>query len=535
MVNKEMMIQILIVRMVRAAKLDNNLYEEIKIDTKANGQAFLVVILGSLATGVGAGIAGIFQWAGEWSIWLLLIFLLSSIFVWIILSFLIYLAGTRLSNSRQTSVSVVTMLRIIAFSTSPLLLGFFLCIPIIGVYLWFVALIWALIAEVIAIKQVVGFSTTHTIINCFISWFACLLIGILISAMVSAIFVDGNYIMFGNFNSQVNSIVRPYRFSITAWEIRTIPHEISQWIRDSDKAVDNKTNLVYEYFSDPGERSRAMENTVELILENQVEKILNKQNIFSFPPVNIKLDTMPKLLVVSPRDRIESIREIMLDYDLSIADSEDIEINMDALNVSSLVVRLGGFGGAYPSFVVNDASLQYTVSTTVEEWVHQYLVFRPLGFRYVLDLLGLSRDYEIATINETVAGIISDEISTMILDQYYPEHKEPEKQPSDFDLEMREIRLKVDDYLAKGKIKVAEEFMEKMRQQLVLKGYLLRKLNQAYFAWHGTYADEPSSVSPIGIELRQLREQSDSIKEFLEVVSEITSRQDLKDKIELLD
>ncbi|MBA7695094.1 hypothetical protein ES703_103715 [subsurface metagenome] len=99
---------------------------------------------------------------------------------------------------------------------------------------------------------------------------------------------------------------------------------------------------------------------------------------------------------------------------------------------------------------------------------------------------------------------------------------------------MREIRLAVDDYLARGEIETAEEFMEQKRQYLASKGYNIRKLNQAYFAWHGTYADEPSSVSPIGVELRQLRSQYGSVKEFLDTVAIMTSRQDLKDRIELL-
>ena len=128
--------------------------------------------------------------------------------------------------------------------------------------------------------------------------------------------------------------------------------------------------------------------------------------------------------------------------------------------------------------------------------------------------------------------MVSDEISDLILDRYYPEHQQSEKQPSDFDLEMRDIRLTVDNYLAKGQIDQAEEYMESKRQQLVSEGYYIRKLNQAYFAWHGTYADEPASVSPIGIELRQLRDKFDSIKEFLDVVSVMTSRQDLQEKIE---
>lgn len=518
--------------MFRAAKLDTGLFEEIKSDTTASGQAFLVVIVVSLATGVGAGIAGIFQWAGEWSIWLLLVFVVSSIVSWILLSFLAYLVGARLLKKGQAPVTFKTILRTIGFSTSPLLLGFFLFIPVAGAYLCFAGVIWTLIAEVVAIRQVINFSTTRAIISCFICWCACLLIGILLSIMISAVFIDGNIIVFGTFNRQVNSTVRPYRFSITAWEIKTIPHEISQWIHGSDRNLDNTDSLVTEYFSNPDEQSGTMENTIEFILEKQVKEVLFEQDISGFPPVNLKLDTMPDLLVVSPRDRIESIREIMLDNDLAVQEMEDIESSIDDLEVSSLVVKIGGFAGTYPSLVTNDASLQYTVNAAVEEWVHQYLAFRPLGFRYVLDLLGLARDYEIATINETVAGMVSDEISDLILGRYYPEHQQSEKQPSDFDLEMRDIRLTVDNYLAKGQIDQAEEYMESKRQQLVSEGYYIRKLNQAYFAWHGTYADEPASVSPIGIELRQLRDKFDSIKEFLDVVSVMTSRQDLQEKIE---
>jgi len=139
-----------------------------------------------------------------------------------------------------------------------------------------------------------------------------------------------------------------------------------------------------------------------------------------------------------------------------------------------------------------------------------------------------------ATINETVAGMVSDEICTIICDRYYAEQKEPGEDTSDFYLEMRAIRLAVDDYLARGEVKLAEEYMEQKRQYLASKGYNIRKLNQAYFAWYGTYADEPGSVSPIGVELRQLRSQCDSVKEFLDIVAMMTSRQDLRDIVELL-
>ena len=151
-------------------------------------------------------------------------------------------------------------------------------------------------------------------------------------------------------------------------------------------------------------------------------------------------------------------------------------------------------------------------------------------------MLGVKRDYEIATLNETVASMIGKEIGGMVAESYYPDLKSTDSEQSkksefDFDREMREIRKAVDDYLARGEIEQAEAFMEEKRGYLASKGYQIRKLNQAYFAFYGTYADRPTSISPIGDELKQLREQSDSLKEFLETVSSMTSRKDLLESL----
>ncbi len=73
--------------------------------------------------------------------------------------------------------------------------------------------------------------------------------------------------------------------------------------------------------------------------------------------------------------------------------------------------------------------------------------------------------------------------------------------------------------------------MEQKRQYLASMGHYIRKLNQAYFAYHGTYADKPTSISPIGLELKELRSQSASLKDFLNKVTVMTSRQDLRSSI----
>ena len=380
-----------------------------------------------------------------------------------------------------------------------------------------------------------------------------------------------------DFDSHLSLIVEPYHFSITKWESRVIFDEAKQWIFGEREKIEDEVYAVTQYFSfvqqmknmeseieviksgsEPDAvilfeaelnrlwgRKASLEDVVEKTIERQIRESLSQQGIFNpldkylslrvgFPPLNFKLDKAPYLLVVSPRDRIESIREITLLPGINREEIEKIEVEVDRLDVSSLVVGLGGIA-TYPSFVTNEASLRFTIDTAAEEWLHQYLVFQPLGFLYLLDLAGISRNYEIATMNETLAGIVSKEIGAMVYEQYYSQPGNNDNQDQvgkpefDFNGEMRDIRRAVDKYLAWGEIEQAEEFMEQKRQYLASKGYHIRKLNQAYFAFHGAYADRPISISPIGIQLKELRRQSISLSDFLNIVASMTSPQDLRE------
>ncbi len=404
---------------------------------------------------------------------------------------------------------------------------------------------------------------------------------IALASLVLVCFLGGGCAHSRDFDNRLSSIVKPYIFSIVEWESRAISREANQWLFGKDEKIDDEIHVVTEYFSS-GERVKTLESeleainagkgqgnptsieaelnilqerrmalkeTVERIIEKQVKETLVQEGIFSpmdeyirlrvsFPPINFKLEKPPHLLVISPRERIESMREITLQPSLSLEEIEGIESEADKLGVSSLVVELGGLGATYPSLVTNDADLEFTIDTATEEWVHQYLVFKPLGFLYLLDLIGVSRNYEIATINETLASMVSDEIGSIICQKYYPQyenngaHQNREAEAEfDFNREMREIRRAVDNYLAQGEIERAEKFMEQKRQYLALRGYYIRKLNQAYFAFHGTYADDPTSISPIGLELKELRSRSASLRDFLNTVAAMTSRQDLIDSI----
>jgi predicted nucleic acid-binding Zn-ribbon protein len=397
-----------------------------------------------------------------------------------------------------------------------------------------------------------------------------LLIGYLVSS-----FVTGS-----SFEARLDSIVKPYVFSLAGWEVRAIPQEISLSLFNRSGKTDGDIGLVREYFQSTeqikavqsqidatkaGEekydlasleaelsrlqaRKSTLESPVEKTIERQIRDTLTEQGIFSplaslkinFPPVNFKLESPLNLLVISPRDRIESIRTIMLKHDLTLEEIENIEAAVDKLDVSSLVVPIGGLGATYPTFVADDMNLRATIDAATEEWVHQYLAFKPLGFLYVLDLTGLRQNYEIATMNETLASMVSKEIGGLIYQKYYAQPEEagtetenPTHEPEfDFNHEMREIRKQVDLYLARGEIERAEKFMEEKRQYLASQGYYLRKLNQAYFAFYGTYADSPTSIDPIGQELKELRAQSASLRDFLNRAAAMTSRQALQASID---
>ncbi len=379
------------------------------------------------------------------------------------------------------------------------------------------------------------------------------------------------------FDDRLSSITKPHEFNTLKWESGALLGQAKDAVLNRNQGAGGEMDRVIGYFAlgrrmislnsqieatNAGkegapaslgaeldslqQQASASKSAVAKTIKKQIGETLSQQGIFNpvdrylglktiFPPINFEMGGLPYLLVISPRDHIEQIRGITLRPGLTMEETESLEAGVDKLGVSSLVVELGGFAGTYPVFVTDRASLRFTIDTIAHEWLHQYLAFQPLGFAYLLHLAGISRNYEIATINETVASMFGKEIADTVYANYYAQYlgTQPKARAADseFNREMREIRRTVDQYLAQGEIEPAEKFMEQRRQYLVSKGYYIRKLNQAYFAFHGTYADSPTSISPIGSDLRKLRSQQNSLKDFLAAVSVMTSHQDLIDSL----
>ena len=174
-------------RMIRAAKLDVDLYEEVEADTTANWQAFKAVIIVSLAAGIGSGIYGLIKDDNNISsfLWGILIGLGTSIIGWLLFSLIAYLIGITIFKSKETEADYGQLIRTLGFSTTPGILGLFLFIPVLGYLLWLAGSIWRLVAGVIAVRQALDFSTWRAIGTCIVGLIPYFLIYPLLVSLIS--------------------------------------------------------------------------------------------------------------------------------------------------------------------------------------------------------------------------------------------------------------------------------------------------------------------------------------------------------------
>ena len=150
-------------RMIRAAKLDVALYEEVEADKGAMGQAMGVVILSSVAAGIGT--------IGTTGIKGLVLGTIVALVGWFIWAFLTYFIGTRLLPEPQTKADYGELLRTIGFSSSPGVLRVLGIIPMLGNILNFIVGIWMLVAMVIAVRQALDYKSTWRAVGvCLIGW-----------------------------------------------------------------------------------------------------------------------------------------------------------------------------------------------------------------------------------------------------------------------------------------------------------------------------------------------------------------------------
>lgn len=330
-----------------------------------------------------------------------------------------------------------------------------------------------------------------------------------------------------------------------------IENELEYAIKNSqDSLVGVGDGSMYDLKNDilqVTEARNKMRNGVEEIIEGEIDAIVYAEGLSNvrlinafgihFPPVDVRLEQSPRLLVISPRHRIEMIDGILLDADMNVDDMEVLEERFLLDQDLSVLVQATGGVSTYPAIVSTDFSLKGMLATAAHEWLHNYLFFHPLG-------RGYSKNAEMASINETLANMFGREIGdiaykkfvvTQINDNQVESITDSVADVNDFDfrLAMHTTRLKVEDMLADGNIDGAESYMEERRLLMLNHGYYIRKLNQAYFAFHGRYTDNPASISPIFDQLSTIREANPSLGTFVRNMSGVSDYDDFLELLEI--
>ena len=372
----------------------------------------------------------------------------------------------------------------------------------------------------------------------------------------------------GSINARVDAVA----FDFVAWEVDAwvqkitmdltgaayyVPEDVRpQLVRDfmvetaAVRRLGRDLDTVYATAADPEQASQTLQAELaqkraalmrlqplaEAILEQQVGAVLEDEGFHRLlPPVKMHMTPLPMLLIVSPRDSIEQKYVFALTHGLAAPQMDVLEQAVFEENdLSALVVPIGGLA-VYPTMVIETGNLDFVTDTIAHEWVHVWLFPRPLGFRY-------AADNDVRTINETTASVFGREIGEQVMVRYYGKEivteieiergdREEEDVPVfDFRAAMQETRIEADRLLAEGQIEEAEAYMEKRRLLFVENGYLLRKINQAYFAFHGAYADTPGATGgdPIGPAVLTVRENAPSLKAFMQTMGGVGALDDLE-------
>lgn len=358
-------------------------------------------------------------------------------------------------------------------------------------------------------------------------------------------------------DERVRAAARPYAFNLVSWEaaqlrerlpalllqlrelappdvpmvstdgastVREFFAAVERWreARAAGASAAEVTALRTSWEAQRGAAGTVMERAVGALASQQGLTTASPLGTLLLPPASFDVTEPPRVLVVSPRERVEVAQSVLLRPDVTTPDAEALEREVDSLGMSGLVVAIGGIA-TYPAIVPLRASSLDTLSAVAHEWLHGYLFFRPLGRAYFAS-------YDARMLNETVADLGGRELGRLLAEAFGLPARSSEA-PSrsgddaafDFRREMRATRLQLDALLAAGQVGEAEQYLHQRRQDFAAAGYPIRKLNQAYFAFHGSYGDNAASVSSLDRQVRTLRADSPDLGTFLRRVADMSS------------
>jgi hypothetical protein len=336
--------------------------------------------------------------------------------------------------------------------------------------------------------------------------------------------------------ARIRDLASPNAFSLVDWETRQLAvNAVPLWtgLFGSPTPSDADVQVLHAYFSDGSSRAN-LRGSAQAAMEHVVTRAYTDDGLSQvaplplgklFPPVLVTLTPPPNVLVISPRTELRVIDSPVL-QPMDVAAQEQLEASADSTGVSSLVAPIGGLA-TYPSMVLEQDSAQGAFASVAHEWMHQYLIFYPLG-------AGYWNNQETRDINETTAELIGQEVGTQVATALgllpQPSSPRPSVRPRPgsgftFQTFMRDTRAHTEQLLAAGQVDEAEAYMRARRDELQQHGYYIRKLNQAYFALYGSYGENAaaSPTNPIPALLHKLRDQSPTLADFVVKIREVTT------------
>jgi hypothetical protein len=328
---------------------------------------------------------------------------------------------------------------------------------------------------------------------------------------------------------RVDQLAGPWEWSAMDWESRHLPPGLAGILRRAVSPPDLEAARATVRTYLRGELAEDGHDALTAALPVVVERELRQRGVVSvaglaFPPVAIAATGPPRVLIVSPRHEIRMAHWVLLPGEMELETIEALERAVERLDLSALIARTGGLS-TYPVIAPIDADPQFTLQTVAHEWTHTALFFTPLGRAY-------GGSPEARAINETAADVVGKEVADAIIADLGLTPRTPGEAPADNVMgDLRRIRLEVDARLAAGDVVGAEAFMEQERLALVARGYRIRRLNQAYFAFHGNYAEGPAASTEVLDSLNALRARSSSLGDFVGRVGGLTRLADLRDAV----
>lgn len=168
-------------RVVRAAMLDVNLYEEVEANTSLTQEALMVVILVSIASGIGSFLVGVIGGDIGAAVIGLIFGVVGGVLGYYIWAYITYFVGANLFGG---TADVGELLRTLGYASGPRVLGVLAFIPCLGPLAGLIGAIWALVAGVVAVRQALDFDTTKAILTVIIGWVIVLIISIVVGAVL---------------------------------------------------------------------------------------------------------------------------------------------------------------------------------------------------------------------------------------------------------------------------------------------------------------------------------------------------------------